>query len=428
VAAQQLGKYELRRPIGEGASATVHLAWDPFRRQEVAIKRLRTEVLNHPVHGRLNRQLLRNEASLAGRLVHPHIVQVHDAVIGDDEAYLVMDYIAGGTLAELARPGALPALERLLEIVFKCSRALDFAFHQGVTHRDIKPANILLADAGGSDIRLSDFGAALRSASDTTQIVGIGSPAYMSPQQVREMPVDHRSDIYSLGVVMFQLLTGRLPFEADNQYSLLYRIANETPPLPSELRRGIPPALDRIVRRATEKTLERRYQSWAEFSHDLALAFRNRSIELDRSAIPDTQRFQSLRAMPFFREFADAELWEVIGLAHWERVGPGTVVMKEGEPGEHFSLLVEGEARVRKRGKLLNFLSPGECFGEVALFSAGGAVRSASVETTTDSTIASIDRHALERGSETCRMQFYKALLGVLATRLSMASAQIANF
>jgi serine/threonine protein kinase len=427
VTAKQLGKYELRRLIGEGASSTVHLAWDPFRRQEVAIKRLAPEVLGDREHGRVYRQLLLNEASLAGKLSHPHIVQIHDAVIGDDEAFLVMEYVAGGTLADLTRPETLPGFERLLEIIFKCTRALDYAFRQGITHRDIKPANILLAAAGGSDIRISDFGAALRSASDATQILGIGSPAYMSPQQVREMPVDHRSDIYSLGVVMFQLLTARLPFEADTSYGLLYRIANDAPPLPSEFRLEVPAALDAIVRRALEKDLDRRYQSWAEFSHDLALAFRNRSIDVGRAAIPDTEKFQSLRATPFFRDFADAELWEVIGLARWERVQAGTVVMKEGEGGDHFCFLIEGEARVRKRGKLLSILTPGECFGEIALFSAGGAVRSASVETATAAALMTIHARTLERASDTCRMHFYKAFLEVLATRLSMASAQIAN-
>ena len=176
--ARQLGKYELRRLIGEGASSTVHLAWDTFRRQEVAIKQLAPEVLADREHGRLYRQLLLNEASLAGKLSHPHIVQIHDAVIGDHEAYLVMEYVAGGTLADLTRPDTLPGFERLLEIVFKCTRALEYAFRQGITHRDIKPANILLAVAGGSDIRISDFGAALRTASDTTQILGIVCGVY----------------------------------------------------------------------------------------------------------------------------------------------------------------------------------------------------------------------------------------------------------
>ncbi|NMG66384.1 protein kinase [Azoarcus indigens] len=427
MAAERIGKYEIRRLLGEGATSAVFLAWDPFNQRDVAVKRLYPEVLRDQDRGRLYRHLLLNEAALAGKLTHPHIVGIYDAVISDEEAYVVMEYVPGGTLEALTCPGSLPAFDRVIEIVFKCTRALDYAFHRGVTHRDIKPANILLADAAGTDIRVTDFGAALHTASDTTQISGIGSPAYMSPQQVREMPLDHRTDIYSLGVVMYQLLTGHLPFESDNNYSLLYRIAHEIPPPPSEYRPEVPEALDTIVRRAMEKEIENRYQTWAEFSHDLALAFRNRSVASDHQAIPEAEKFQTLRGMAFFREFADAEIWEVIGLSQWSRVQPGTVVIKEGEAGDHFCFLAEGEARVRKRGRLLNVLTAGECFGEMALFSAGGGVRSASVDATTECAVVTIRGRSLQRASDTCRMHFYKAFLEVLSTRLSLASSRIAN-
>ncbi|MFN4064277.1 protein kinase [Azoarcus communis] len=427
MATNRIGKYEIRRLLGEGATSAVFLAWDPFRQRDVAIKQLFPEVVSDQQRGRLYRQLLLNEAALAGKLAHPHIVQIYDAVISDNDAYVVMEYVPGGTLEPLTRPGQLLPFERLIEIIFKCTRALDYAFHQGITHRDIKPANILLTAAGGSDIRISDFGAALQTASDTTQITGIGSPAYMSPQQVREMPLDHRTDIYSLGVVMYQLLTSRLPFEADNNYGLIYRIAHETPVPPIDLRPEIPLALDAIVRRAMEKELDRRYQSWAEFSHDLALAFRNRSVALDRHALPEAEKFQTLRSIAFFREFADAELWEVITLAQWSHLKPGTVIMKEGEAGDHFCFLANGEAQVKKRGKLLNILTAGECFGEMALFSAGGGIRSASVEANTEVDVITIRARALQRASDTCRMHFYKAFLEVLSTRLSLASARIAN-
>lgn len=427
MATNRIGKYEIRRLLGEGATSAVFLTWDPFRQRDVAIKQLFPEVVSDQQRGRLYRQLLLNEAALAGKLAHPHIVQIYDAVISDNDAYVVMEYVPGGTLEPLTRPGQLLPFERLIEIIFKCTRALDYAFHQGITHRDIKPANILLTAAGGSDIRISDFGAALQTASDTTQITGIGSPAYMSPQQVREMPLDHRTDIYSLGVVMYQLLTSRLPFEADNNYGLIYRIAHETPVPPIDLRPEIPLTLDAIVRRAMEKELDRRYQSWAEFSHDLALAFRNRSVALDRHALPEAEKFQTLRSIAFFREFADAELWEVITLAQWSHLKPGTVIMKEGEAGDHFCFLANGEAQVKKRGKLLNILTAGECFGEMALFSAGGGIRSASVEANTEVDVITIRARALQRASDTCRMHFYKAFLEVLSTRLSLASARIAN-
>ena len=424
---ERIGKYEIRRPLGEGATSIVFLAWDPFNLREVAIKQLRPEVLKNRERGRLYRQLFANEAAFSGRLLHPHIVQIHDAVVDDDTAYVVMDYVPGGTLERLTRAGSLPSFERVIEIVFKATRALDYAFHQGVTHRDIKPANILLMSPEGSDIRISDFGAALNTARETTQISGVGSPAYMSPQQVREVPLDHRTDIYSLGVVMFMLLTGRLPFESDNNYSLLYRIANETLPLPSDLRADVPEALDRIVRRATESDIEHRYQDWAEFSHDLALAFRNHSVEISRDSVPEAERFDTLRTMQFFHEFSDAELWEVIRVSQFSRVQAGTLIMKEDEGGDSICFIIDGEARVKKRGRLLHVLSAGECFGEVAVFSAAAGVRSASVEAATETRLLTLRAHALRRASNVCRMHFYKAFLEVLATRLSHASARLAN-
>ena len=424
---ERIGKYEIRRPLGEGATSIVFLAWDPFKLREVAIKQLRPAVLKDPERGRLYRQLFANEAAFSGRLLHPHIVQIHDAMVDDNTAYVVMDYVPGGTLERLTRAGSLPSFERVIEIVFKATRALDYAFHQGVTHRDIKPANILLMSPEGSDIRISDFGAALNTARETTQISGVGSPAYMSPQQVREVPLDHRTDIYSLGVVMFELLTGRLPFESDNNYSLLYRIANETLPLPSDLRADVPEALDRIVRRATESDIEHRYQDWAEFSHDLALAFRNHSVEISRDSVPEAERFDTLRTMQFFHEFSDAELWEVIRVSQFSRVQAGTLIMKEDEGGDSICFIIDGEARVKKRGRLLHVLSAGECFGEVAVFSAAAGVRSASVEAATETRLLTLRAHALRRASNVCRMHFYKAFLEVLATRLSHASARLAN-
>ena len=423
----RVGKFELRELLGEGATSAVYLAFDPFAQRDVAIKRIYPEVLKDPDRGRLYRHLLINEASLAGRLSHPHITQIYDATVTEDDGYVVMEYVPGGTLEAFCRPDKLLPFDRLIEIIFKATRALDYAYHQGITHRDIKPANILLVAPDGQDIKLSDFGAALYSAADTTQISGVGSPAYMSPQQVREVPLTHQTDIYSLGVVMYQLLTGRLPFEASNNFSLLYRITNEAPPPPAALRPEIPPELDAIVQRAMQKELSERYETWVEFSHDLAHAFRNIGLTARKSAVSDTQKFQTLRGQPFFREFSDVELWEVVRFSEWRFAEPGTVILKEGEPGDHFCFLARGEARVTKQGRLLSILTPGDCFGEMAVFSAGSGVRTASVAARSEVEIITVRGRALQRASDACRMHFYKGFLEVLASRLSMTSARVAN-
>ncbi|HNT63564.1 MAG TPA: serine/threonine-protein kinase, partial [Candidatus Desulfobacillus denitrificans] len=179
---EKIGKYEVRGRLGEGATSTVWRAWDPFAQREVAVKVISPEVLQDRERGRLYRHLLVNEASLAGKLVHPHIVQIFDAVVDAAQSYIVMEYVSGGTLEPFCTPDNLLPLDRLVEIVFKCTRALDYAYHLGITHRDIKPANILLAasDNLGGDIKISDFGAALFTSGEQTrtQVSGVGSPAY----------------------------------------------------------------------------------------------------------------------------------------------------------------------------------------------------------------------------------------------------------
>lgn len=428
---ERIGKYEIHKLLGEGATSTVWLAWDTFARREVALKLISPAALKDQDRGRLHRHLLVNEASLAGKLVHPHIVQILDAVIDDEQSYIVMEYVAGGTLEPYCSPDNLLPLDRLVEIIFKCTRALDYAYHLGITHRDIKPANILLASAGnlGGDIKISDFGAALFTTGDQTrtQVSGIGSPAYMSPQQVREMPLNHQTDIYSLGIVLYQLLTGRLPFQASNNFSMIYQILNETPLPPSDFRRDIPANLDAVVARAMQKDLSARYANWEEFSHDLAQSFRNRQLKARERDFADTEKYEILRSLPFFGEFSDVEIWEIVRFSDWEQVAPETVIMKDGEPGSHFCFLAEGEVQIAKRGRILGILTPGDCFGEMAIISKNAGSRNADVIARTSSKIITIRGDALRQASEVCRMHFYAAFLEVLANRLALANARLAS-
>src|SRR5688572_15235948 len=268
-----VANYPVIRKLGEGATSEVFLCQDPFRNRQVAVKRIFPESLRDPARGRMFRKLFFTEASLAGRLDHPPIAQIYDAGVGDDSGYIVMEYVPGGNMERFCAPDTLLPMEQTLEIIFKCARALAYAHMQGVTHRDIKPGNILYA-AAPSDVRISDFGLALNGGSETTQITGVGSPAYMSPEQIREDLVDHRTDIYSLGVVMYQMLAGKLPFQGSNKFSMIYQITQFDPPPPSSHRPEVPEALDRIVRRAMHKVAKSRYAGGDEFADELVQALR----------------------------------------------------------------------------------------------------------------------------------------------------------
>jgi len=420
---EKIGKYQVIRKLGEGATSEVYLCLDPFADREVAIKVVFPDSLTDDENRKLFRKLFITEASLAGKLTHPHVVQIYDAVVDEGISYVVMEYVDGGTLEPHCNPQTLLPVERIVEIIFKCTRALDFANRAGVIHRDIKPANILLH--GETDIKISDFGSALITTSMVTQVSGIGSPAYMSPQQIKEHPLTLQTDIYSLGVVMYQLLSGKLPFQASNNFSMMYQITNVEPQPPSSLRPDIAPAVDRIVRMAMQKELEQRYQNWDAFSSDLSAVISDAQLQ-KKDAFADSEKFNILRALPFFAHFSDAELWEVMRISGWEYCKPGKPLMFDGETGDFFCLLASGEVKVIKQGKLLNILNAGECFGEMAYVSREkGSVRSADVVALSESRVITIHNEDLDLASDVCRHKFDRAFMAILVERLSLSNTRL---
>jgi serine/threonine protein kinase len=422
---ERIGKYPVLRELGRGATSVVYLCNDPFYGRNVAVKVVTAEALQGSERAKLYRKLFVTEASLAGKLQHPHICQIYDAVADEEQHYIVMEYVDGGTLERHGDAQELLPLDRVVEIIFKCTRALEFAHKMGITHRDLKPANILYA--GETDVKVTDFGAALVASGEVTQVSAIGSPAYMSPEQVKEHALNHQTDIYSLGVVMYQLLAGRLPFQATNNFSLIYQIANTEPQPPSAYRPQIPAALDEIVRRAMAKDLARRYQNWEDFSLDLAEVFRNERLGGRSQKFADSDKFETLRRLAFFANFADAELWEVARISNWRLAAAGELLMKEGEPGNFFCILAEGEVRVSRKGKLLNILHAGECFGEMAYLSKDEHLRGADVTVMAESKIISVPMQKLAQASDACRHKFDRAFMEILVERLTMANARLSG-
>lgn len=429
------GKYEIFRQLGEGATSSVYLCFDPFTEREVAVKRIHPEVLKDRKRGKQFRHLLMNEASLSGRLIHPHIVQIFDAVIQENESYIVMEYVPGGTLEPYCAPDNLLPIERVVEIIFKSAHALEYANRLGITHRDIKPANILLADRPGpgglsdGEIKISDFGACIQTSEEQTQtqVMGVGSPAFMSPQQLREEALNHQTDIYSLGVVMFQLLTGRLPFQASSNFGMIYQICNIAPPLPSAFRSDLPPALDAIVRRAMQKELHARYATWQELAHELAQAFRNQGLNAPPQEIPDSEKFETLRALHFFDDFSDIEIWEIVRFARWEIAVAGTRLMRDGDPGDFLLFLIEGAVLVSKDSRPIGQLEAGEVIGEIAVIDRKHPRRIADVNTINDTRYVVIDGQSLRQASDACRMHFYQGFLMVLSERLARTNVLLAH-
>ena len=431
----KIGKYKVVRVLGSGATSTVYLAIDPFSKQQVAIKLFDLGMLRDPDRAKIYRKLLMTEASLAGKLTHPHIAKILDAAMEDDLNYVVMEYVEGTTLEQYAEVDTLLPINTIAEIIYKCCKALEYAQHQGVIHRDIKPANILLQ--GESEIKISDFGSAAVQNQHTTQVSGVGSPAYMSPEQVKELKLTHQTDIYSLGVVMYKMLTGKLPFDASNNVSMIYHIINIEPSPPSSFRPEMPPELDRIVMRAMEKDTAKRYQTWEEFANDL-VGFtshsapskkdsKNDSKKDSRKEILDTEKFETLRSLAFFKNFNDVELWEVLRVSEWRKVPKSEYILHDGESGSSFYVIGQGTVRVTKQGRLLSLLHRGDCFGEMAHLLERDFKRSTDVIAKSDVVLIEISPDVLTHATPGCRLQFGDAFLRMLVKRLSVANTRVSH-
>ena len=412
---EQIGKYPLVREIGSGATSSVYLALDPLVDREVAIKVFMFDKDADPRSERMKHKAFVAEAMLAGKLNHPHIVDIFDAVVEPGRSYLVMEHIPGGTLKAHADVTRLLPLPKVVEIIFKCIRALDYAFQHGVIHRDVKPENILMSSLG--EAKVSDFGASFqqRRNQDTTQMLGVGSPAYMSPEQVRMEPLNQQTDIYSLGVTMYQLLTGRLPYQATTQASMIYAILNVPPVPPLTLRPELPPLLDRIVLKAMRKERDQRYPSWLEFGKDLSQAFT--TLRLIGETASDSERFNDLREMPFFEDLDDVELWEVVRIGAWKTLPAGTVIIREGDDSDCVFVLVAGEVAVSRGARKVATISPGQCFGEMIYFTNRTATRTATVTAAGEVTVIEIKALALRAATDACQVGFNKAVIRVLIQR-----------
>jgi len=418
----QVGRYDVQKLLGKGATGTVYLAKDTFTGKEVALKTIEPEVFRDPEFGTVYRSQFLNEASLAGKLRHPYIVSILDAVVGEDSGHIAMELVTGGDLSKHATPDTLLPVPDVLQIGFKCCGALEYASKEGIVHRDIKPANIMLA--GGTEVKISDFGAAVLKKSQVVQTAALGSPYYMSPEQIEGKALTFHSDMYSLGVVLYELLTGKRPFVAEKIDALIAKILKADPSPPSAVRQGLPKELDAVVLRALQKNTAHRYATWSEFALELS---RVGEAVLPPGAIPDSEKYVTLKKVPMLSTLADSELWELARAGRWTRVAKGKPVLQEDERGKSFFFLAKGEAKVIKRKKLLNMVNGGECFGEMAYIGGGEQPRNATVEAVTELLLAEFEPSALDKMSLGAQLQLTRALMRNVTDRLALANIRLAR-
>ncbi len=434
MAMETIGKYRIVREVGKGATATVYLAFDPAKPEEkLALKYIsfKTEAQDGGQWSRRLKKLLRAEWSVVHTLNHPNIIRIYDTVIEEDFAYLVMEFIEGTTLEPFCTFDKLLPIHRTVGIIFKVCLALDFAYQHGVVHRDIKPANILVDEF--DNVKLTDFGLALNLGrnkdSDSTFIMGVGSPSYMSPEQIKAYPLNQKTDLYSLGVVLFHMLTGRLPFRAKTPAQLIYKIINADPPMPSKLNPEVPAQMDVIIRKSLEKDLYSRYKNGADMAKDLS-AVRYRIVD-DSFVAMDTTRFNVLRKLPQLTEFDDIELWEVLRMGAWRQLGELEQICREGAVEKRIWLIVEGEVEVSLEGRRLAVLGAGDSIGELAYLDAlpDANVASCNVTAVTlaPTTYLEFNPAALALATDECLEKFRQRLISAAARRLAAAQRILAR-
>ena len=411
---EKIGKYVIINKVGKGSTGTVYLSHDPYYRRDVAIKVYNIEEDSDADRARVSRKMFFNEAHMVGMLQHPNIMPIYDAGEESGKYYVVTEHIQGArTLAAYCRPDNLLRVDDVVEIIYKCAKALHYAHGRGVIHRDIKPSNVMLTI--DNDVRIIDFGIAICADADISRIEGIaGSPSYMSPEQVQSEELTPASDIYSLGAVLYELLTGFRPFRADNLSKLLHQIVYATPPPIHTYRDDLPEELEHVVAMCMQKDPSKRCPSGNAMAADLTRVYQDLRAKYD--SLDNQEHFDLLRTLTFFHEFSHAEIWEVLRASDWHEYKDGEDIVREGEMDDRFYIIVSGQADVEANGRKLGTLSDGDCFGETSYVR--GAKRTASITASGPITILRVSSTLMEQVSQACQLRFNKVFLRSLITRL----------
>ncbi len=413
---ERVDRYEIVEKLGQGNMGIVYRGRDPYIKRDVGIKISRPHSDASRESAERYRESFFTEAQSAGRLLHPNIVAIYDAGMYRDFCYITMEYVNGPTLSELCSKEKMLSPDRAAEIIIMACQALDYAHQNGVIHRDIKPSNIMINESG--DVKITDFGIAKIKTDQTITKSIIGSPCYMSPEQIKEEAVDSVSDIFSLGCVLYELLTCEKAFPGENQFSIMYKITNESPKPVTELRPEIPKVLEKITCKALSIEKNKRYQTCADLAFDLRVALRGIREDGTRAEkIDDVVDY--VRSIAFFSSFTKSQVAGILGAASIVKTPSGRVIVNEGEIDDSFFVILSGKVAVKKGDDNIATISRGECFGEMAYLS--GESRSATIVADTNCILLKISSMLLDKSSKDIQLLFLKRFGMTLLRRLSVS-------
>jgi non-specific serine/threonine protein kinase len=440
----RFGKYRAVREIGRGATSLVYLAeedhagagGDVFGHDGSshagAPRRVAVKVVDFTDDrsklSRRFRKLFATEAAVTAQFDHPNIARVFDWRVEDKRAYLVMELVEGTGLDQFVTMDKLLPMHRVVGIIFKVAMALDYAHRRGIVHRDIKPANVMLTK--DDEVKLMDFGLALNIRKnvnvDSTFINGLGSPSYMSPEQIKGYTLNHQTDLYSLGVMFYQLLTGRLPFRGPNTAALVYKIINTEAVPVTQLNPDLPELTNKVLVRALEKDLYSRYRLGADMAKDLSSV--RFQILQDGQALPDETKWKAVRGLPLLGKLDDVDVWELLRLSAWRVLAPATVIMKDGDPGKSFGFIIDGEVEVEKGDRALAKLKRGDIVGEVGFLHSEAGRRTASVTTLNQVTFLEINPAAFAFATEELAAEIRRIAIDAMVARMGEANRLARHF
>ena len=361
----KVGKYQLLERIGSGTCGIVYRAYDAILSRDVAIKVSQVGTLDQQ-SGKMPgaQKAFITETLSAGRLSHPNIVTVYDAGIDGPLNYLVMEYVEGVSLKQYGRGKEQLSPHRVVSVIAEVCKAIDFSHRKGIVHRDIKPANIMIASDGS--VKLLDFGIAISTTADEAAGTGrpaLGTPNYVSPEQVSGSELGPRSDIYSLGTVLFEMLTGQQVFKARDVKELFKSILNEPAPRLTSVRADLPRDLEQVVTRALAKNPGKRYSSGAEMSEAL-------EDVLERMAPPDmvapemTGWVPVISQLKYFSKFSERKVACFASVSKVVRFSAGASALRKSTIDNHLYVIIEGVASISGYNGLSAVIGPGDCFGE----------------------------------------------------------------
>ena len=418
---KKIGKYQVIAELGRGNTGIVYQAYDAFAKRNVAIKVFTENRYAHDIEHANFDQLFTIATAISSKINHPHIVRTFDAHRDDGFNYVVMELVQGQSLQNHVDMGKLLPMHQVIQASFKCCLALNFANSEGIIHQDIKPSNMMLTV--DNDVKIIDFGTAVMTNLDDMQDLHL--LAYAAPERLVGKPLTFQSDIYSLGATMFKLLTGKLPFNADDSFSYSDKVLHDEPVNIRILRPEVPEALANVVHKALQKSPAKRYAAWIDMATDLAGC--EMLVESETKLIADSDKFNDLKKLAFFEGFSDMELWEVIRISEWAKFLTGRTLVKEGDFGASFFVLVKGRVSVSKNTKIIATLDKGDCFGEMAYIDKANAERSASVVSMMPVMLMKIKSAVLEQASQSLQVRFNRAFLKLLVQRLAQANLALAS-